>query len=55
MLSLDQVAVALSVSRRTVESYVASGKLRAVRLSKRCVRVNQAHLEAFLAARETGA
>ena len=35
----------LKVSRRTVESYLAQGKLRKITLSPRCVRIDPASLE----------
>lgn len=51
LLTLDDVAERLAVSRRTAERLVASGQLRIVRFGGN-VRVTERELAAFVAARE---
>lgn len=50
MLTLEQVARELAVSRRTVERLVAAGRIRVVRPSPGTVRVEPKELAAYLAA-----
>jgi len=49
LLTLDQVADQLQVSRRTVERLVAAGRIRIVRVG-RLIRVTERELEAYVAA-----
>ena len=49
LLTLDQVADRLQVSRRTVERLVAAGRIRIVRIG-RAIRVTERELEAYVAA-----
>jgi excisionase family DNA binding protein len=48
LLRIPEVAERLRVSRRTVQAWIASGRLRVVRLGRRCVRVDPAELARFL-------
>ena len=48
LLTLEQVAVQLQVSRRSVERYIKSGHLPAVRLSARKLRVLQSDVNEFI-------
>ena len=50
LLTLADVALALSVSRRTVERLVAAGRIRVVRPSAGVVRVEPRELDAYIAA-----
>lgn len=52
LLTLDEVADRLRVSRRQVDRYVASGRLRVIRLGWRSVRVRSTEVDAFIAACE---
>lgn len=54
-LTMQQTADLLCVSKRTVESWVASGKLHARRLTPRVVRISQADLDRFVMSRPTAA
>jgi len=54
LLTLDQVAEHLQVSRRTVERLVAAGRIRIVRVG-RLIRVSERELEAYLAAQRSRA
>lgn len=49
LLTLDDVAERLLVSRRTVERLVGAGRIRVVRVGRR-VRVKSTELEAYLGA-----
>lgn len=49
LLTLDEVAAALRVSRRTVEREVAAGRIRPVRIGRRRL-VSVKELEAYVAA-----
>lgn len=49
LLTLDQVAERLTVSRRTVEREVKAGRIRVMRIRRRVV-VTEAELKAYLAA-----
>ncbi len=53
--TLPQVCEALQIHERTCRSYIASGALRVVRLSPRCLRVTEADLAAFVESRRTPA
>ncbi len=48
LLKVSEVAEQLSVCVRTVRDWLDSGKLRRVRLARRCVRVNAAELARFI-------
>lgn len=48
LLTIEQVAVHLQVSHRSVERYIKLGLLKVVRLSKRKRRVSQTDLEEFI-------
>lgn len=48
MFTTQEVATAIAVGKRTVESWIASGDLRVVRFSKRCVRVRRRDLDEFI-------
>lgn len=48
LLTLDQVAEQLQVSRRTIERLIAAGRIRPHRLG-RAIRVSSRELEAYLA------
>ena len=52
LLHLREVAVHCAVSLRTVQAWVAAGRLRVLRFGKRCVRVEPAELTRLL--REAG-
>ena len=52
LLLLREVATHCAVSLRTVHTWVAGGRLRVLRLGKRCVRVEPAELNRLL--REAG-
>lgn len=47
LLKLDEVAARLRVSRRYVDELVRTGRLRAVRISRRVIRVREFDLVAF--------
>ncbi|AEK07402.1 DNA binding domain protein [Mycobacterium phage Rockstar] len=46
--SIQQVADHLGVSTRTVRNYIADGKLKAVRLGPRLIRVERDSVEALM-------
>jgi excisionase family DNA binding protein len=48
LLTLDQVAQRLSLSRRTVERLVAAELLPALRVSARAIRIDAGELESWL-------
>jgi excisionase family DNA binding protein len=48
LLTVEEVASFLCVSTRTVRRYIARGNLRAIRASRRTIRVRSADLDAFL-------
>lgn len=48
LLRLQQVATMLDVKMRTLQGWRASGKLRVVAFSTRCVRVEQAEVERLI-------
>ncbi len=48
LLTLDEVARELKVSRRFLEVQAARGRLRRVRLSARCIRIRRADLNAYI-------
>ncbi len=49
LLRLAEVAERLGVSYRTVQAWVASGRLKVVRLSRRVVRVDPVELARWIA------
>lgn len=49
LLRLAEVAERVGVSYRTVQAWVASGRLKVVRLSARVLRVEAAELERWIA------
>ncbi len=55
LLTPPQVCEALQIHDRTFRAYVASGALRVVRLSPRCLRVTEADLATFIEKRRTPA
>jgi excisionase family DNA binding protein len=57
LLTLDQVAERLGVSRRTVERKIAAGEIPALRLggARSPLRIDEAELEAWLYAQPKGA
>jgi excisionase family DNA binding protein len=48
ILSLDEAATLLKVSRRTVQSLIKKGQLRASKVSTRFVRLFRRDIDAFL-------
>ena len=48
LLTLAEVVAITGVSLRTARAWVASGRLRVIRLSPRTLRVSQEALDAFL-------
>lgn len=44
-----RLAEDLGVSDRTVRRWISEGRLKAVRLSERCIRIDTAEVERFLA------
>jgi excisionase family DNA binding protein len=48
LLRISEAAARLGVARRTVQGWIAARRLRVVRLSPRCVRVDPADLARFL-------
>lgn len=48
LLTRKEAAAQASVSMRTLESWIASGRLRVVRFSSRMVRVRRCDLDAFV-------
>jgi excisionase family DNA binding protein len=55
LLSIDETAEVLRVSRRYVQSIISAGELASVRLGPRCRRIEPDALRAFLAERTEGA
>lgn len=55
IFSIQQAAEYLGVSRRFVELEASRGHLNVIRLSRRCLRIRRADLEAYLATRPTAA
>jgi len=51
-LSVNQVADELGVCPKTVYRYIKDGKIKAVRLSERCIRVPHRNLESFVLDRD---
>lgn len=47
-LTVKQTAGKLGVSSKTVFRYIADGKLKAYKLSQRCVRIDETDLEKFV-------
>lgn len=48
LLTLDEVARELKVSRRFLEIQAARGRLRRVHLSQRCIRIRRSDLNAYI-------
>jgi|TARA_B100000315_G_scaffold254009_3_gene294095 excisionase family DNA binding protein len=48
MLTINEVAELLSVTRQTVNTLLKTGKLKKVKIGERAVRVSRADLEAFI-------
>lgn len=48
LLTLEQTAVQLQVSRRSVERYIKAGHLPGIRLGARTLRVSQSDLDDFI-------
>ena len=48
LLTLEQVAVRLQVSRRSVERYIKSGLLTVIRISARKLRVSESDYDEFI-------
>ena len=48
LLKVAEVALRLGLSSRSVQSLVAAGKLRVVRLSPRAIRVSQGDVDEFI-------
>ena len=49
LLTVREVAQRLNVGVRSVWAWIASGRLKAIKLSKRCTRVRETDLGSFLA------
>lgn len=50
--SLQQVAKRLHISLNTLRQLIKEGKIKAVRLSARCVRISDAEVERYIAAQQ---
>ena len=48
MLSVKEVAQILGVSNQTVRNYINSGKLEAVRINQRVIRISKEKLNEFI-------
>jgi len=48
LMKLSELAALTTISRRTLERHIASGALRVVHLSRRCVRVMPGEARAWL-------
>lgn len=53
LLTRDEAATRLTVSKTTLDRLIARGELRAVKLSRRAVRIAEADLEVFIHGRQT--
>ena len=51
LLTWKQAAAELHVQPTTLRRWVRQGRLPAVKLTQRCIRINRADIEAFIAAR----
>ena len=54
LLTLDDAARALSISRRTLDRLVAAGDIRTIHVSPRVVRVEVDEVERYLRVRRPG-
>jgi len=54
LLTVQQAATRLALSRRSVWALLAAGRLTAIRLSRRCTRIEAAELDAFIEATRQG-
>ena len=54
LFTIDQSAEKLRVSKNTIRKLIATGKLKAYRLSERVVRIASSDLEALLSAYQGG-
>jgi len=52
--TVDEVAARLGVTPRTLRAWIAAGRIVAVRLSVRCLRIEEGEVERFLAERRVG-
>ena len=48
LYTLDETADILKVSRRTVQTFIADGRLKATKVGERLVRINKLDLQTFL-------
>lgn len=48
MLTINEVAELLSVTRQTVNTLVKTGKLKKIKIGDRAVRISRADLEEFI-------
>ena len=48
LLTIEQVAVRLQVSSKSVRRYIEEGRLQVIRLSERKLRISEADLEKFI-------
>ena len=48
LLTIEQVAVRLQVSSKSVRRYIEEGRLQVIRLSERKLRISEADLEQFI-------
>ncbi len=48
LLTIEQVAVRLQVSSKSVRRYIKEGRLQVIRLSERKLRISEADLEKFI-------
>lgn len=53
LMKVQDAARALNCSRSHLYQLITSGELRAIRLGQRCVRIDPADVDAFLAARRS--
>ncbi len=53
LLSVAQVAEMTGLCHRTVRLHIEAGKLRAIRFGRRCIRVREADLEAWIQSHTT--
>ena len=55
LLTIAAAAVRLDITARTLRSWIAAGHLTVLRLSPRCVRIEERELERFIASRRAEA
>ena len=53
LFSIQKVAEMIGVQNRTIKNYIRDGQLRAIRVSKNVVRIDEADLNEFLDKRKT--